>query len=187
MNRERQELQHSFSTDVSSRSSVAEPVIVREIRKLSDIDSRTISKAIENYYQYSDQCNSRSPRGNKQTYWIFACLYRAYIDQDIYITPRGVATLCGLDFKNIERALNTVPIIIDIKPIQLIQYYLNEMHAQGLIDNSATHFAEIDIIHRRIANSIFGDEIMNDYPARNIAIGIITYYFDSMVFNTKIT
>lgn len=179
MSRE-QELSHSFSTDVNSRSTVSDPVIVREIRKLKDIDQATQEKAIMNYYRFSDQDSTRSPRGNKQLYWIFACIYRAYIDQGVYITPKKVATVCGLSHQYIEKALGTVPITITIEPIQLIQYYLNEMHTQGIIEDSAVYFGQIEPIYNRLYRSVFGREVILDSPARNVAIGIINYYFDTI-------
>lgn len=185
-NNNNQELIHSFSIDVNSRSTLSDPVIVREIRRLTDIDILTREKAIANYYKFNDEEVMRSPRGNKQLYWIFTCIYRAYIDQGVYITPKRVAAICGLDNSLIEKALNTVPIAIDIEPIQLMQYYLNEMHVQGLIDDSSVYFARIEPIYNRMYRSLLGREVILDSPARNIAIGIISYFMENIVTDKRI-
>lgn len=163
----------------TSPTSLVIPEAVGAIQRLK-LPYEISSKAVEIFYRLETTGNKKvkSLRSRRKNRRIFLSVFLAYNELGCPRDPIAVANAIQMDTSEIEQALSESPINIVIDPIELSQFYTQQINqiSPEIAFNVPEVKSEIQRIIETCKQSQVGRETCNNSPAKHIAVGALCFY-----------
>lgn len=173
-----------------------EPELSYNIKSIKPTNTHSIIKQLEciniperikdKAEEIRKKMNIKTRRGANLKYLIFFCIYNAYIELDETCNILDITKLCGIQFKDINKALKAYPYVkTGYKPIDdnngPIQFINTFYHLTGLHLDQKSEL--IDLIKRIIYKS---PDLDDDNSPQLVALGTMMYYLELNGIDKKI-